>query len=132
MPRPFTGVYKFTAKWCGPCQTIKESLPRAVRKHLGQSHYLHVVDVDADEETAKAFRVTAMPTIVFVLLGEEQGDLRVQGANMAQIEQNLQIFSTRLDSRAEASNQNDALPLDEDATVRCQASKTAAATRNKR
>lgn len=111
----FSGVYKFTATWCGPCQTIKEALRNAIVEALGDASYLQEIDVDQEEssELTTRYGVTAMPTMVFVINGVEQKQLRVECANMRAVVRSLQTFASCV------PNQN-SLPASDDAIVPCQ------------
>jgi thioredoxin 1 len=65
-------LYDFTAKWCGPCRTMKPVLDAIAKEYAGR---IQVVDVDVDEDqlTAQQFNVRAMPTYVLVRDGREVG-----------------------------------------------------------
>lgn len=61
-------VIDFTASWCGPCQHIAP-----LYKDLSEQHNDVVflkVDVDENSETAAKYKVSAMPTFVFIKQGE--------------------------------------------------------------
>lgn len=107
---PKTALIKFTASWCGPCKAIAPFVDQLVDKYRIP---FVVVDVDDDEETMRAFKVSAMPTLVFVKDGVELAELRVVGANRAAIEASAETFATALAD----TNQID-LPLDEAANVK--------------
>lgn len=107
---PRTALVKFTASWCGPCKAIAPFVDQLVKQY---SLPFVVVDVDEDEETMRAFRVSAMPTLVFVKDGVELADLRVVGANRAAIEASAKAFASALP----ATNQID-IPVDEAADVK--------------
>lgn len=111
----FTGVYKFTADWCDPCKAIKIDLPQAVTEVLGDVKLLREIDVDEEpsQEFITRYNVTAMPTMVFVINGVEQKNLRVEGANMTAVVDSLRQFS------AMDLNQN-SLPTSEEAIIQCQ------------
>ena len=104
-------VLKFTASWCGPCQRIKSDVHEACLKHGVR---LAEIDVDVSE-LAATYRVTAMPTIVFVQAGVEVDSLRVVGANIEQICQNVEKFA----SMCRAPENQIILPHLEGAAVTC-------------
>jgi thioredoxin 1 len=57
-------VIDFTATWCGPCQMIAP-----IFKELSNTYDDVVflkVDVDANPETAANYKVSAMPTFIFI------------------------------------------------------------------
>ena len=61
-------VVDFTATWCGPCQRI---VPVFEKLATEMEDVLFVkVDVDENEETARACEITAMPTFQFYIKGE--------------------------------------------------------------
>jgi thiol-disulfide isomerase/thioredoxin len=107
-------ILKFTADWCGPCRTIKQSLHQEV-EHWGV--HLEEVDVDQSKEISDEFEITGLPTIVFLecVQGkfEERKDLRVVGADKELIKQRIRMFAQA------SSNQIDLLIM-EDANIKCQ------------
>ena len=61
-------VVDFTAAWCGPCQKIKPIFTQLANEF---PHVIFVkVDVDLNQETAQACKVTAMPTFQFFKEGK--------------------------------------------------------------
>lgn len=107
---PKTAFIKFTAAWCGPCKAIAPFVDQLVDQYRLP---FAVVDVDDDEDTMRAFKVSAMPTLVFVKDGVELSELRVVGANRAAIEASAAAFASALS----ATNQID-IPVDEAADVK--------------
>ncbi|KAG0204496.1 Thioredoxin-like protein 1 [Mortierella sp. GBA30] len=75
-------VVDFTAKWCGPCQTIKPIFEKL------SNQYPHVVfvkvDVDDFHEVAAVAGVTAMPTFQFFKASKKIAELR--GSNHVELE----------------------------------------------
>ena len=65
-------LYDFTAKWCGPCRTMKPVLDALAKEYAGRVQLVEV-DVDDDQVTAQQFNVRAMPTYVLVRDGREVG-----------------------------------------------------------
>jgi len=79
-------VVDFTAKWCGPCQSIAplfEELPNKYPKAI----FLKV-DVDECQDTAASQGVSAMPT--FILYRNKAKVDRIQGANILNLEAKIQ------------------------------------------
>ena len=113
---PRTGVIKFTAKWCGPCRRIEQPL-----REMCRNYEVELVEVDVDEHSdiSEAFSVTAMPSIVFVVDGQELSDLRVVGASLESIEANILLFKQQA-APGENSACQISLPLDDSASVKCQ------------
>lgn len=60
----------FWAPWCGPCKLIEPALGELGREFAG---FLQVVRVNVDKapETARAFGIRSIPTLVFIRGGEE-------------------------------------------------------------
>jgi thioredoxin 1 len=65
-------LYDFTAKWCGPCRTMKPVLDALAKEYAGKVNLVEI-DVDDDQLTAQQFNVRAMPTYVLVRDGREVG-----------------------------------------------------------
>ena len=65
-------LYDFTAKWCGPCRTMKPVLDALAKEYAGRVKLVDV-DVDDDQITTQQFNVRAMPTYVLVRDGREVG-----------------------------------------------------------
>merc|ERR1711897_93944 len=56
-------IVDFTASWCGPCKNISpkvEALAEANKDKI----IIVKVDIDNNEETAGAYKITAMPTFI--------------------------------------------------------------------
>ncbi|KAF9958356.1 hypothetical protein BGZ72_000497 [Mortierella alpina] len=75
-------VVDFFATWCGPCQTLAPILEGLEKKH--SSTMFVKVDVDQATDCASEYKVTAMPTIIFLKNNAEVG--RVVGVNLAEIQ----------------------------------------------
>ena len=62
-------IVDFYADWCGPCQVLKpifEKLSTSEKK----AHFFKV-NVDDNSDTAEAFGVRSIPTVVFLKDGKE-------------------------------------------------------------
>ncbi|TFJ85815.1 hypothetical protein NSK_002635 [Nannochloropsis salina CCMP1776] len=72
-------VLDFTATWCGPCKLISPVF-EGLSEEISENEVVFLkVDVDVNEETAKKFEVSQMPTFIFVKNSEVKG--RLVGAN---------------------------------------------------
>jgi thioredoxin len=60
----------FYADWCGPCKTIAPHL-EALAKEFEGKIYIYKINTDKEKELAKAFGITAIPTLVFAPLKED-------------------------------------------------------------
>ena len=54
-------IIRFTASWCGPCQTMSKSLEEA-KLNLP----IEVVDIDAHPELAMDFNIRSVPTLIML------------------------------------------------------------------
>ncbi|KAJ9457276.1 Thioredoxin H-type [Diplonema papillatum] len=66
----------FTARWCGPCKTVKPKLPDLVAKF--PKLVVLLIDVDDHEDVSEEYGVSAMPT--FIVLNKGKEIFRTQGA----------------------------------------------------
>ena len=57
-------VLDFNATWCGPCKMLTPVFAEAAKKYTDVKFVS--VDIDKLPETAKAFNVQAVPTVVFI------------------------------------------------------------------
>lgn len=77
------------AEWCPPCKAFAPVFEQLAAEHEG---LVKCVKVNSDEnpEIAQAYRITALPTLLFLRDGEEVG--RELGArNLAQMKQLLEL-----------------------------------------
>jgi thioredoxin 1 len=73
----------FTAAWCGPCQRMVPVLETLSSKYINT--LIIKVDVDEHSEIAEYFKVSAMPTFVFIKNREVVE--RVCGADAKKLEE---------------------------------------------
>mmetsp|Transcript_1823 Transcript_1823/g.3281 ORF Transcript_1823/g.3281 Transcript_1823/m.3281 type:complete len:104 (+) Transcript_1823:716-1027(+) len=66
-------VVDFTASWCGPCQVIAPIFA-GLAETYGDVVFVKV-DVDANEETAAACEISAMPTFQYYKGGAKVDEL---------------------------------------------------------
>ena len=55
----------FYASWCGPCQRLSPIIDELAAEYEGKVD-IYKVDVDAEEELARLFKVRSIPTLVFI------------------------------------------------------------------
>ncbi|TVP79074.1 MAG: thioredoxin [Gemmatimonadales bacterium] len=60
----------FHATWCGPCKWLEPILEQVARE-AGERVAILKVDVDLAPETAEAFRIASVPTVVLLREGRE-------------------------------------------------------------
>ncbi|GAA6013111.1 hypothetical protein JCM8202_003023 [Rhodotorula sphaerocarpa] len=81
-------VIDFHATWCGPCHAIAPVFEKLAGQYSAATFLK--VDVDKAQDVARAYRVSAMPTFVYVK--NERKVHEVKGANAAQIEAGIKQF----------------------------------------
>ncbi len=64
-------VIDFYTDWCGPCKMLAPVLDE-VAAEVGDTAKVMKVDAGTQQELAKQFGVTAVPTLVFMKGGEEK------------------------------------------------------------
>nr|KAJ8084489.1 mitochondrial thioredoxin [Marasmius tenuissimus] len=89
-------VIDFHATWCGPCHAIAPTF-ESLSKQYKNVNFLKC-DVDAAKDVAQVYRISAMPTFIF-LKGDTKVD-QVKGANKAGIEDALRRHSSGSSSGA--------------------------------
>ena len=55
----------FYASWCGPCQRLSPIIDELAAEFEGKVD-IYKVDVDAEEELARLFKVRSIPTLVYI------------------------------------------------------------------
>lgn len=66
-------VIKFSADWCGPCQTLSP-IVKEIAAEFPDVEFQYV-DVDENPALAQQFSVASIPTMVFLKDGVEQKTL---------------------------------------------------------
>ncbi|KAN0124866.1 thioredoxin domain containing protein [Russula decolorans] len=89
-------VIDFHASWCGPCHGIAPAY-EALAKQYTNVNFLKC-DVDAAQEVAGRYSISAMPTFVF-LKGQTKVE-QVRGANKAALENAVRRHSSESTSAA--------------------------------
>lgn len=91
----------FHATWCGPCKRIAPKISQLAAQY--PEVYFMKVDVDECQETAGLYKITAMPTFLFMKNAKTLE--RIQGANPDAIENKLDaLVSSTAASSSEASS----------------------------
>ncbi|KAJ7727835.1 thioredoxin-domain-containing protein [Mycena maculata] len=83
-------VIDFHATWCGPCHAIAPTFEALSKQYRNVNFFK--CDVDATPDVASLYRVSAMPTFIF-LKGSTKVD-QVRGANKAELESALRRHSS--------------------------------------
>lgn len=60
----------FWAEWCGPCRMLGPTIEKLAEDYEGRA-VIGKVDVDAEPDLGRRFRVMSIPTVVFFKNGEE-------------------------------------------------------------
>ena len=58
-------IIDFYADWCGPCRMIAPTIEKIAQKYNGEL-YIYKVNIDDNPELAQRFRISAIPTIMFI------------------------------------------------------------------
>lgn len=61
-------IVDFNATWCGPCRAFAPIFDSVAEKYKGQVIFVSV-DTDQYPELAKAYRVSAIPSVAFIMPG---------------------------------------------------------------
>ncbi|CAH8297679.1 unnamed protein product [Eruca vesicaria subsp. sativa] len=82
-------VIEFTAKWCGPCQSLEPKLEELAAKYTDVEFVK--IDVDLLKSVWKEYNLHALPTVVFMKRGQEVD--RVVGLKPDEIEGKLHKYA---------------------------------------
>lgn len=69
-------VFDFNATWCGPCKAFKPAFDEIAERYGSKARFVSV-DIDKCPNTAEAFKITAVPTVI--LMKPDGGLLRFEG-----------------------------------------------------
>ena len=61
----------FWASWCMPCKMLKPTLDQVASSFAGKAK-VGVVDTDANQDTAKRYGISAVPTLILFKGGQVQ------------------------------------------------------------
>lgn len=70
IPGAPVALVDFWAEWCGPCRMLAPTIEKLAEDYEGRA-VIGKVDVDAEPDLARRFRVMSIPTVVFFKNGEE-------------------------------------------------------------
>lgn len=76
-------IVDFYATWCGPCKRVAPVLEELAKEYEGKI-VIYKVDTDQEQELARAFGISSIPTLLFIPM---KGDPQV--ANGALPKENL-------------------------------------------
>jgi len=62
-------VVDFYADWCGPCKQISPALAALSEEWVGSVRFVKV-DVDGNQEAARAYRISSIPAVLLFENGE--------------------------------------------------------------
>lgn len=61
-------IIDFNATWCGPCQRFAPIYDAVAERYNGQAIFLSI-DTDEYPSVAEAYKISAIPTVVFLMPG---------------------------------------------------------------
>lgn len=80
------------ATWCGPCKALHPEMVKLSNQTVGNVKFMEVdIDDPEHEDTVSKFQVTAMPTIIYLVGGNQVMD-RTVGANLVDIKTKVNLY----------------------------------------
>ena len=73
-------IVDFYADWCGPCRKVAPILERLADEYAGKLT-IYKINVDKEKDLASAFRVSSIPTLLFIPL---EGQPMMQAGAMSE------------------------------------------------
>ncbi len=87
-------VVDFYADWCGPCRQLAPVLERQAELFAGKFKFVKI-NTDSEEELARTFQISGLPTVIFFEAGNQVGQFRGV-ADEAALHEKLQSWSDQL------------------------------------
>jgi thioredoxin 1 len=76
-------LFYFTAKWCGPCQTIKPLILKLKEGLKTDNIKFYLIDIDENDDLCEKCKVTSVPT--FILFKDKKEVGQTKGANILSV-----------------------------------------------
>jgi thioredoxin 1 len=99
-------VIDFHATWCGPCHAIAPVF-KSLSKQYKNANFLKC-DTGAASDVAQLYRITAMPTFIF-LKGKTKVD-QVRGASKSELQNTVKRHASSTSTHSGAFSGKGALP----------------------
>ena len=80
-------VIDYYTDWCGPCKQSQSAYAELAKKYSGDNCLLVKENADGVQETPEP--ITGVPCFHFYLRGQHIHDATVTGANLEQVERNI-------------------------------------------
>jgi len=76
-------LFYFTAKWCGPCQTIKPMISKLKEGLTTDKIKFYLIDIDENDELCEKCEVSSVPT--FILFKDKKEVGQTKGSDIVQV-----------------------------------------------
>jgi len=76
-------LFYFTAKWCGPCQTIKPMLLKLKEGLTTDKIKFYMIDIDENDDLCDKCGITSVPT--FILFKDKKSVDQCNGGNIVKV-----------------------------------------------